>query len=299
MDNPLGFLFGKDTTTARVVDEPPLVEIDPFKVPTRIVDCLMDNYYFGDGTVHPGDHLLFIHELCGLFKCAGITTEQVKKKLLSISLKGRAEEWYKLLKNGQSMEWEEIVPLFYSNASEIHKDRNMIYNFWPRDGESTTQDWGSLKLLMLKCPIHELPNNIIINNFYARLSLHDKDLLDASCAGSFTRMKEEAKWDLLDRILENTEAWENDKGRKSGITYDYECIKSFMGTNDFCDISNEFGLDPQVLAKCFKAFASYIEIPKKEWDIYHAPYKDIVTHVPASVEVCTVDHILPEPYVEK
>ena len=60
---------------------------------------------------------------------------------------------------------------------------------------------------MLKCPIHELPNNVIINNFYARLSLYDKDLLDASCAGSFTRMKEEAKWDLLDRIQENTEGW--------------------------------------------------------------------------------------------
>ena len=85
---------------------------------------------------------------------------------------------------------------------------------------------------MLKCPIHELPNNIILNNFYARLSLHDKDLLDSSSSGSFTRMKEEAKWDLLDRIQENTEAWENDKGRKSGINYDYECIKSFMGTDD-------------------------------------------------------------------
>ena len=112
---------------------------------------------------------------------------------------------------------------------------------------------------MLKCPIHELPNNIILNNFYARLSLHDKDLLDASCAGSFTRMKEEAKWDLLDRIQENTEAWENDKGRKSGINYDYECIKSFMGTNDFRDISTKYGLDSQSIANCFKAFASYIE----------------------------------------
>jgi hypothetical protein len=52
----------------------------------------------------------------------------------------------------------------------------------------------------LKCPIHELPSNIIVNNFYARLSLHNKDLLDASCSGSFTRVKEEAKWDLLDHI---------------------------------------------------------------------------------------------------
>jgi hypothetical protein len=75
---------------------------------------------------------------------------------------------------------------------------------------------------MLKCPIHELPSNIVINNFYARLTLHDKDLLDASCSRSFTRMKEEAKWDLLDCIQENTKGWENDKGRKSGINYDYE-----------------------------------------------------------------------------
>jgi hypothetical protein len=48
---------------------------------------------------------------------------------------------------------------------------------------------------MLKCPIHELPRNIVINNFYARLTLHDKDLLDAFCSGSFTHMKKEAKWD--------------------------------------------------------------------------------------------------------
>ena len=104
---------------------------------------------------------------------------------------------------------------------------------------------------MLKCPIHELPNNIIINNFYARLSLHDKDLLDASCAGSFTRMEEEAKWDLRDRIQDNAEAWENDKGRKSGIHYEYECIKYFMGTDDFPDISIKCGLDSQVIENCF------------------------------------------------
>jgi hypothetical protein len=63
---------------------------------------------------------------------------------------------------------------------------------------------GILKSLVLKCPIHELPSNIVINNFYARLSLHDKDLLYASCSGSFKHMKEEAKWDPLDRIQENS-----------------------------------------------------------------------------------------------
>src|SRR4051812_38334613 len=114
----------------------------PFKIPMKIVDRVMSNSHLGDGTVHPGDHLLFIHELCELFECAGISMDQVKRKLFSLSLKGRAAEWYKMMKNGRSISWEEIVPLFYYKfypPSEIYKDRNQIYNFWPEDEESIAQ----------------------------------------------------------------------------------------------------------------------------------------------------------------
>ena len=89
-----------------------LFRSDAFKIPIKIVERVMNNCYFGDGTVHPGDHLPFIHELCGLFKCACISMDQVKRKLFSSSLKGRSLDWYKLLKNGRSIGWEEIVPLF-------------------------------------------------------------------------------------------------------------------------------------------------------------------------------------------
>jgi hypothetical protein len=102
----------------------------------KIVEHAMNNCYLGDGTVHPGDHLLFIHELCELFKCVGISPSQVKRNLFSLSLKGRAEKWYKTLMDGRPIGWEKIVPLFYSKfyPSEIHKDRNYIYNFHPHDG---------------------------------------------------------------------------------------------------------------------------------------------------------------------
>jgi hypothetical protein len=125
----------------------------PFKIPTNIVERAMDNCYLGDETVHPGDHLLFIHELCELFKCAGISMNQVKRKLFSLSLKGRAAEWYKTLKGGRPVEWEEIVPLFYSKfypSSEVYKDRNYIYNFYPHEGESISQEWVRLKSLIDK-----------------------------------------------------------------------------------------------------------------------------------------------------
>ncbi|KAK1686471.1 hypothetical protein QYE76_047319 [Lolium multiflorum] len=233
----------------------------------------------------------------------GISMNEVRKKLFTISMSGKAAHWYKLLKNGDSIDWEDIVPLFYSKfypPSEIHKDRNRIYNFWPHDGESIAQAWGRLKSLMLKCPIHELPGNVIIDNFYARLSFQDKTLLDTSCSGSFTRNKEEFKRDLLDRIQENTEGWENDKDRESGIIYDYKCIETFMDTDKFRNMSATYGLDSQVVANLYKAFASHYEFPKKNFDKYHEPYKDKVdSSVNKCVVIETVDNVIPEAYIEK
>jgi hypothetical protein len=218
-----------------------------FKIPMKIVKRAMDNCYLGDGTVHPGDHLLFIHELCKLFKYAGISMNRVKKKLFSLSLKGRAEEWYKTLKDGRPIDWEEIVHLFYSKfypSSEVYKYRNYIYNFHPHEGESIAQACGRLKSLMLKCPIHELPRNIVINNFYARLSGYYKDYLDACLDGSFTRKDVDVKWDLLEAIQNNIEDWDSDKGKRSRMSYEYDCNKSFTETPDFQELSAKYGLDP-------------------------------------------------------
>jgi hypothetical protein len=73
-----------------------------------------------------------------------------------------------------------------------------------------------------------------------------------------------------------------------------------MGTGDFHNISVVYGLDSQILANYFKAFASYLDILKKEWNKYHAPYKDTVNCVPArNTKICTIGRVLPEPYIEK
>ncbi|KAK1619321.1 hypothetical protein QYE76_024838 [Lolium multiflorum] len=128
----------------------------------------------------------------------------------------------------------------------------------------------------------------------------DKTLLDTSCSGSFTRNKEEFKRDLLDRIQENTEGWENDKDRESGIIYDYKCIEAFMDTDKFRNMSATYGLDSQVAANLYKAFASNYELPKKNFDKYHEPYKDkIDSSINKCVVVETADHVIPEAYIEK
>ena len=74
--------------------------------------------------------------------------------------------------------------------------------------------------MLYSCPNHELSREMIIQNFYARLSHNDQTMLDTSCKKSI-----EFRWDLLERIKCNSEDWELNVGKESGIKLEYESIK--------------------------------------------------------------------------
>ena len=71
--------------------------------------------------------------------------------------------------------------------------------------------------MLYSCPNHELSREIIIQNFYARLSHDDRSMLDTSCAGSFVKKTIEFSWDLLEIVKHNSEDWELDEGKESVI----------------------------------------------------------------------------------
>ena len=85
--------------------------------------------------------------------------------------------------------------------------------------------------MLYSCPNHELSREMIIQNLYAWLSLNNHTMLNTSCAGSFMMKTIEFKWDLLERIKHNSEDWELDKGKESGIKVEFDCVKSFMNTD--------------------------------------------------------------------
>src|SRR3954464_14898084 len=129
MDNlAIGSLFARKHPTSVVVVPPP-TEIVPYKIPAGIIDCVLANRYAGDR--HPSEHLLYLSQLCLLFKLAGVSREFVMKKLFSVSLTDKASDWYKLLDNSHLLKWRELMSLFYTNfypLHEIHRDKNYIYN---------------------------------------------------------------------------------------------------------------------------------------------------------------------------
>ena len=46
-----------------------------------MLEQLLANPYAGDGTKHPDMHLIYLDEICGLFKLAGLPKDEFMKKV--------------------------------------------------------------------------------------------------------------------------------------------------------------------------------------------------------------------------
>ena len=79
-----------------------------FKIPMGIFERVMDDRYARDGSVHPSAHLLKLTELCELYKVAGLSEEEILKKLFPLSLKDNAKEWYEILDNAHHSDWKNL-----------------------------------------------------------------------------------------------------------------------------------------------------------------------------------------------
>ena len=153
-----------------------------------MIEQLLANPYAGDGTEHPDMHLIYVEQICGLFKLAGLPGDEVMKKVFPLSLKGKALIWYRLCDDIGSWNWNRLKLEFHQKNYPmhlVHRYRNYIYNFWPREGESIILAWGRLKLMLYSRPNHELSREIIIQKICARLALNNRCMLDTSCIGSF------------------------------------------------------------------------------------------------------------------
>ena len=83
--NPLRGLFGVSSprpVEQRVAPQPtkPYENIH-FEIPLGMIEKLLANPFAGGGTLHPDLHLIFVDEVCGLFKLASIPYDVVKRNL--------------------------------------------------------------------------------------------------------------------------------------------------------------------------------------------------------------------------
>jgi hypothetical protein len=90
-------------STIKVVET--LVPKVGYKIPTGHVKRITEHRFTGDGSKPAREHVKMIEDICSLFRLSGISDDEVRRKLLYLSLSSIAREWYKswmkkLLLNG-------------------------------------------------------------------------------------------------------------------------------------------------------------------------------------------------------
>ena len=139
-NNPLRGLFGVSSPRT----EPQLATPQPtaptknieYEIPSGMIEQLLANPYAGDGTEHPGMHLIYVEQICGLFKLAGLPRDEVTKNIFPLFMKGKALAWYRLCDDIGSWNWNCLKLEFHQKIYPmhlVHCDQNYIYNFCPRE----------------------------------------------------------------------------------------------------------------------------------------------------------------------
>ena len=93
-NNPLRGLFGVTSprSESQLVSPQPTAPTEniEYEIPSGMLEQLLANPYSGDGTEHPDMHLIYVDEICGLFKLVGLPGDEAKKKVFPLYLKGKA-----------------------------------------------------------------------------------------------------------------------------------------------------------------------------------------------------------------
>ena len=130
--NSLRGLFGVPSprpVEQRVAPQPtePIENEIPYEYPSGMIEKLLANPFLGDGTKHPEEHLIYVDEVCGLFKLAGMPEDVIKKKVFPLSLKGKALTWSRLCDNMGSWNYKRLKLEFHQKFYAMHLVHHIAY----------------------------------------------------------------------------------------------------------------------------------------------------------------------------
>ena len=84
-NNPLRGLFkiSSPQSEEKIIAPQPTAPTENiyYEIPSGMIEKLLTIPYAGDGTLHPNMHLIYVDEVCGLFKLTGLPGDKVKKKV--------------------------------------------------------------------------------------------------------------------------------------------------------------------------------------------------------------------------
>nr|GEX78969.1 reverse transcriptase domain-containing protein [Tanacetum cinerariifolium] len=155
----------------------------------------------------PGDdankHLdKFLH-ITQSIKVNGVIDDSLRLYLFPHSLTHHATAWFDRLPRNSITIFEQMAKMFpgkYYPPSMVTKLRNEITNFRQRPDESLFGAWECYKLLIDRCPNHNMLPITQIETFYDGLTLRHRDTINAAAGGTFMKRRPEECYDLIENM---------------------------------------------------------------------------------------------------
>nr|GEY69293.1 reverse transcriptase domain-containing protein [Tanacetum cinerariifolium] len=156
----------------------------------------------------PGDdankHLdKFLHVTQSI-KVDRVTDDAHRLYLFPHSLTHHATAWFDRLPRNSINTFEQMAKMFLGNyfpPSMVTKLKNKITNFRQRPVESLFEAWEHYKLLIDRCPNHNMLSVTQIDTFYNGLTLRHRDTIKAAAGGTFMKRPLKAQMAEINKNL--------------------------------------------------------------------------------------------------
>nr|GEX34834.1 reverse transcriptase domain-containing protein [Tanacetum cinerariifolium] len=162
-------------------------------------------------------------------KVNGVTDDALCLYLFPHSLIHHATAWFDRLPRNSINTFEQMAKMFlgkYFPPSMVTKLRNEITNFCQRPNELLFEAWECYKLLIDRCPYHNMLPVTQIDTFYNGLTLRHRDTINAAASGTFMKRHPEECYDLI----ENMTAHHNDLDTLAQRSESSSSVTSFFDT---------------------------------------------------------------------
>lgn len=184
----------------------PEIAATSFEIKSSIIQMLPS--FNGLDNEDPYNHLGEFLEICTTFKLQNLTDDALKLRLFPFYLKNKAKYWLHSLGANTITTWAQMQQEFlkkYFPMSKTNLVRRQITSFVQLEDEQFHESWERIKELLRLCPHHQVPKWQIVQSFYEGLTPQNRQMVDASCGGTFMKKSEDEAWEVFENLSENSQ----------------------------------------------------------------------------------------------